>query len=260
MMIRSVIVDDEELSRRGIRTRLKRAADVEVVAECCNGREAIQAIRRTSPDLVFLDVQMPGKTGFDVIEAAGWRTVPHIIFVTAHDRYAIRAFEIRALDYLLKPIDDERFDIALQRAREALACDRDSDLGRRFADALSGLAARESKDLSTRPERIVVRSGGRVVFVKTAELDWIEAAGDYVMLHAGKKSWLHRETISGMETQLECSGFARIHRSTLVNLERVSEMRSLDNGEYRVLLHDGVALKLSRNYRQAVQRLSNGHV
>src|SRR5216683_1816795 len=139
-MMRVVIVDDEELARRGIRTRLQRSRDIEIVAECGNGRETIEAIRRTSPDLVFLDVQMPGKTGFDVIEAIGCETFPHVIFVTAHDRYAIRAFEVSALDYLLKPIDDERFDIALARARESLSRKRDSDFGRRLA-AVMGEAA-----------------------------------------------------------------------------------------------------------------------
>lgn len=261
MTMRIVIVDDEELSRRGIRTRLERSRDVEIVAECSNGREAIQAVRSTSPDLVFLDVQMPGKTGFDVIEAVGWSTFPHVIFVTAHDRYAIHAFEVRALDYLLKPIDDERFDIALQRAREALARDRDSGLGRRLAGVLGEVAARENnKEATNGSNRIVVRSGGRVVFVKPAELDWVEAAGDYVMLHVGKKSWLLRESVTAMANKLEPSGFMRIHRSTIVNLERIAEMRALDNGEYRVFLRDGTALKLSRNYRHAVQRLIDGHL
>jgi two-component system LytT family response regulator len=254
-MMRAVIVDDEELSRRGIRTRLERSGDVEIVAECSNGREAIQAIRRAA-DLVFLDVQMPGMTGFDVIQAIEWRTLPHIIFVTAYDRYAIDAFEVSALDYLLKPIDDERFGIALQRAREALARDRDSDFGRRLAGALSEIASRENnKAVTSASDRIVVRSGGRVAFVKISELDWVEAAGDYVLLHVGKKSWLLRQSVIELEAKLESWGFARIHRSTIVNLERIAEMRALNNGEYRVVLHDGVALKLSRNYRNALRRL-----
>lgn len=261
MSIRVIIVDDEELARRGIRTRLQRSGDVEIMAECSNGREAIEAIRRASPDLVFLDVQMPGKTGFDVIEAIGWDTFPNVIFVTAHDRYAIRAFEVNALDYLLKPIDDERFDIAFQRARESLTRDRDSDFGRRLASVLGNMAPgkRDGKPAS-RFDRVVIRSGGRVVFVKTSEIDWVEAAGDYVTLHAGKKSWLLRETISEMERKLEANGFTRIHRSTIVNLERVGEMRALDNGEYRVMLRDGTELKLSRSYRHALQRLVDGRL
>lgn len=259
MIMRVVIVDDEELARRGIRTRLERRGDVDIVAECGNAREAIEAIRRVAPDVVFLDVQMPGKTGFEVIESVGWDVFPHVIFVTAHDRYAIRAFEVNALDYLLKPIDDERFDVALQRARESLTRDRHSDLGRRLISVLSQLPAgvndTRQKD---RSDRIVVRSGGRVVFVKTAEIDWVEAAGDYVTLHVGKKAWLLRETISKMERELDASGFTRIQRSTIVNLERVGEMRALDNGEYRVFLRDGTELKLSRNYRHALSKLLHG--
>jgi two-component system, LytTR family, response regulator len=254
---RVIIVDDEELARRGIRTRLQRSGDVEIVAECSNGREAIEAIRRASPDLVFLDVQMPGKTGFDVVEAIGWDAFPHVIFVTAHDRYALRAFEVNALDYLLKPIDDERFDIAFQRARESLARDRDSDFGRRLAAVIGDAKPGKSDG---RTDRLVVRSGGRVVFVKISEIDWVEATGDYVTLHVGNKSWLLRETITAMERKLEPNGFTRIHRSTLVNLERVGEMRALDNGEYRVLLRDGTELKASRTYRNALQRLINGRV
>jgi two-component system, LytTR family, response regulator len=213
MPMRVVIVDDEELARRGIKARIPGSRDVDIVAECSNGREAIAAIRSTSPDLVFLDVQMPGKSGFDVIEAIGCDTFPRVIFVTAHDQYAIRAFEVSALDYLLKPIDDERFDIALGRARESLARDHDSDVGRRLASLLGEVAGRGSEQRSSdQAHRMVVRSGGRVQFVKAAEVDWVEAAGDYVTLHVGKKSLLMRETITGMERKLESDGFARIHR------------------------------------------------
>lgn len=254
--MRVVIVDDEELARRGIRTRLQRSRDIEIVAECGNGREAIEAIRGTSPDLAFLDVQMPGKTGFDVIEAIGCDAFPFIIFVTAHDRYAIRAFEVNALDYLLKPIDDERFDAALQRARESLVRGRDSKVGRRLASVLGEMAVvGDNQQPPPQPNRMVVRSGGRIQFVKTSEVDWIEAAGDYVTLHIGKKSLLLRETIAEMERKLKADGFTRIHRSTIVNLEQIVEMRALDNGEYRVLLRDSTELKLSRNYRHALRRL-----
>ncbi len=257
MTLRVVIVDDEELARRGIRTRLQRSTDVEIVSECSNGRQAIDTIRRSAPDLVFLDVQMPGKNGFDVVEAIGGTAFPYVIFVTAHDRYAIRAFEVNALDYLLKPIDDERFDLAFQRAREALSRDRDRDLGRRLAAIAGEISSKDSA--AKERDRIVVRSAGRVVFVKTSEIDWVEAAGDYVTLHSGKKSWLMRETISAMETRLQPKGFSRIHRSTIVNTERITEMRPLDNGEYRVLLRDGTELRLSRNYRQHLQGLFDNH-
>jgi two-component system LytT family response regulator len=255
-MMSVVIVDDEELARRGIKTRLQRSQDVEIVADCSNGREAIEAIRRLSPDLVFLDVQMSGKTGFDVIEVIGCDTFPQVIFVTAHDRYAIRAFEVNALDYLLKPIDDERFDIALRRARESLARQHDSDVGRRLAALVGEMAeGRNHESTATRSNRLVVRSGGRVLFVKVSEVDWVEATGDYVTLHVARKSLLMRETITEMEAKLAPDGFSRIHRSTIVNLDRVVEMKALDNGEYRVLLRDATELKLSRSYRHALSWL-----
>jgi two-component system LytT family response regulator len=253
MSLRVVIVDDEDLARRGVRTRLERLSDVDIVAECSNGRRAIDAIRRSSPDLVFLDVQMPGKTGFDVIEEVGWETFPYVIFVTAHDRYAIQAFEVNALDYLLKPIDDERFDLAFQRARDTLARDRDRDLGQRLAAALGDFGA--TGPGAKQADRIVVRSAGRVVFIKISEIDWVEAAGDYVTLHVGKKSWLLRETIAEMDRKLQSKGFTRIHRSAIVNTERIGEMHPLDNGEYRLLLRDGTELKLSRSYRHQLQGL-----
>jgi two-component system, LytTR family, response regulator len=251
--LRVAIVDDEELARRGILARLQRHSEVEVVAQCVNGRQAIDAIRRHTPDLVFLDVQMPGKTGFDVIENVGWEAFPYVIFVTAHDKYAIQAFEVNALDYLLKPIDDERFELAFQRAREALARDRECELGQRLASVLGEIGSGSPATRQT--ERIVVRSAGRVVFVKTSDIDWVEAAGDYVTLHAGKKSWLLRETIAEMERKLQAKGFARIHRSTLVNTERIGEMHALDNGEYRLVLRDGTELKLSRTHRHQLQGL-----
>jgi len=256
--MRVLIVDDEELARRGIRARLERCKNVSVVGECANGREAIECIRKNSPDLVFLDVQMPGKNGFDVIEAIGAKRFPQVVFVTAHDRFAIRAFEVNALDYLLKPIDDERFNVAIERARKSLAREKDSDLARRLT-AVIGVVRPDPQTESARlNDRIVVRSGGRVAFVKIAEIDWIEAAGDYVTLHVGKKTWLLRETISAIDDKLAAKGFARIHRSTVVNLERISEVRTLDNGESLALLIDGTQLKLSRSYRASVQQLLEG--
>ena len=252
MTVRVVIVDDEDLARRGIRSRLRRFEDAEVIAECRNGTDAIETIRRISPDLVFLDVQMPGQSGFDVIEAVGHTKFPHVIFVTAHDHYAIRAFEVNALDYLLKPIDDERFDIAFSRARDSITRDRDGTLARRLASALNDIAP--SSTARHTPDRIVVRSAGRVCFVKTSDVDWIQASGDYVTLHTGKKEWLLRETLTELERQLSGKGFIRIHRSTIVNLDRVTELRPADNGEYQVILNNGAELKLTRNYRDALDR------
>lgn len=186
-----------------------------------------------------------------MVHAIGADAFPYVIFVTAYDRYAMQAFEVHALDYLLKPFDDERFQDAVQRAREALARDHDSDLGRR----LTALLPQVGTELARTPDtgRIVVRSGGRVVFVKTAEIDWVEAAGDYVNLHVGKKVWLLRDTLTALEARLGYPRFRRIHRSAIVNLDSIRELRSLDNGEYLVVLHDGVELKLSRNYRDNLQ-------
>lgn len=260
MTLRVVIVDDEELARRGIRRRLERAGDVEIVAECASGREAVKTVRRAQPDLVFLDVQMPGMNGFEVIEAVGLGSFPRVVFVTAHDTFAVRAFEVHAVDYLLKPIDDERFDAALARAREAIALHRDGDLGRRLSSLLRQVEAAGPERIAAYPERLVVRSAGRVIFVPVMEIDWVEAAGDYVRLHVGKKAWLLRETTAALEGKLDPGRFARIHRSAIVNIERIREMRSYDNGEYLVLLHDGTELKLSRGYRQALQQLVDGRL
>ena len=257
MSIRALVVDDEELARRGLRARLDRAGDITMVGECANGRQAIDAIRQTAPDLVFLDIQMPGKSGFDVIDAIGVDAGPHIIFVTAFDEHAVRAFEVHALDYLLKPIDDSRFSVALSRARRALAQARDSDVGRRVASAMASL---QQVDLCAAPpppsDRIAVRTGGRITVLRAAEIDWIEASGDYASLHVGKKAWLLRETIVSLDQRLAAHGFARIHRSTLVNIERVRELRALDNGEFIVTLDDATELKLSRSYRAAAAMLT----
>jgi two-component system LytT family response regulator len=256
MRLRAVIVDDEDLARRGIRALMARADDVEVVAECSNAREAIDAIRTHTPDLMFLDVQMPGKSGFDVIDAVGVSNCPHIVFVTAFNEFAIRAFEVNALDYILKPISDQRFDVALQRARSTLATARDGSVGRRLGQLVADLGHPTSSVGVYAPDRIPVKTGGRVVVIRIAEVDWVKAEHDYVSLHVGSKAWLVREPISSIETRFANFGFVRIHRSTLVNVDRVRELQSLDKGEYRVILRDGAELKLSRNFRTALTRLT----
>jgi two-component system, LytTR family, response regulator len=259
--IRALLVDDEELARRGMRVRLERAGDIVIVGECANGQEAIAAIERMTPELVFLDVQMPEVSGFDVIDAIGAHAAPHIIFVTAFDHYAVRAFEVHALDYLLKPIDDERFAQALRRAREALTSARDETLHARLAAAVAKMGGAAAGG-AQRPgaDRIAIPSGDRVVVVRIADIDWVEASGNYVSIHVGKKAWLLRETIAAMDQRLAPHGFARIHRSTLVSVERVAELRALANGEFSVLLQDGTALKLSRSYRHALDALAGGGI
>lgn len=249
MPIRTLLVDDEPLAREGLRLRLETVPDVEIIGECSNGREAISAILRDEPDLLFLDVQMPGLSGFDVLEQVPAEQLPLVIFVTAYDQHALHAFEVHALDYLLKPIDQDRLREALDRARSQL---QQQDL-RHLNQQLSALLASLSSPQNAKPlERLIIKTHGRVVFLPLTEVDWIEAAGDYVRLHAGQKTHLLRETMSHLATQLPAH-FQRIHRSTIVNLEQVRELRARDHGEYVVYLHDDTPLKLSRSYREAFQ-------
>jgi len=262
MALRAIVVDDEPLGRRGIVSRLEKSAAVKVVAECANGREAIEAVRRHRPDLLFLDVQMPGQDGFDVVAAIPPDERPHVVFVTAHDRHAVKAFRVHALDYLLKPIDDERFGEALQRAVREIERGRESDVARRVAAVVGEMkgAAAAAPETVTSPRPPAsswpVRSKGKVTFVRLADLDWVEAEGDYLKLHAGARSWLVRETMASAEKRLPARRFLRIHRSTIVNVDRIRELSSFDNGDWAVRLQDGTELRLSRTYRDAVERLT----
>jgi two-component system LytT family response regulator len=256
-MIKTVVVDDEPLARRRILRLLKAEPDVDVVAECSDGREAIQAIRQHEPDLVFLDVQMPEIDGFGVLQALGPQ-VPLVIFTTAYDQYAVRAFEVHALDYLVKPFDPERFRAAFQRARDQLERSQASDQNQRLITLLEQLAAQARAGDGTVGgdrflDRLMIRSGGKIFFVKTAEIDWVEAAANYVRLHVGRESHVIRETISNLAERLDPTHFARIHRSTIVNLDRVKEMQPWFSGEYIVILRDGTRLKLSRGYRERLE-------
>jgi two-component system, LytTR family, response regulator len=253
--IRTVIADDEELARRGLKALSQRCADLELICECRNGREAVEAIHRHRPDLVFLDVQMPGKTGFDVISAIADAERPHVVFVTAYDKFALRAFEVHALDYLLKPVNEERFDAALARVREAMSRATDHALGQRVRQVAADLQVATSTAKRSAVDRLPIKVNGRIIVIRVADIDWIEADGDYVSVHVQGKTWLMRETIAAVELRLALSGFVRIHRSTLVNAERVKELRPQDKGEYTVVLDDGKELKLTRNYRASVERL-----
>jgi two-component system LytT family response regulator len=256
MNIRTVIVDDEELARRGLRTLLQGADDVEIVAECRDGGEAIKAIRQYEPDLVFLDIQMPGKTGFEVIEEVDERKCPHVIFVTAFDRFALRAFEVHALDYLLKPVNEERIHAALSRARNVLSSTRDGSLVRRLLQVATEFRqSRPEHDSAPAIDRLPVKTNGKVIAVRLTDIDWIEADRDYVLIHAGEKRWLLRETIASIEMRLALSRFVRIHRSALVNVDRVRELRPRAKGEFDVVLLDGTQLRMTRNYRAAAERL-----
>ena len=245
----TLIVDDEPLARRRIRRLLARHADVEVIGECADGQEAVAAIRALRPALVFLDVQMPGLDGFAALEAIGVDQTPLIIFVTAFDHYALKAFEVYALDYLLKPFDRSRFDKALGRARSRLTAAR-GDMNQRAIALLEEMRARDRH-----VDRLVIKSGGRAFFLKTEEIDWIEAEGKYVRLHVGKESHLVREAISAIESQLDPRRFARIHRSTIVNIDRVRELQPWFHNDYRVILRDGTELTLSRGCRKRLGEL-----
>jgi two-component system LytT family response regulator len=246
--IRTLVVDDEPIARERILALLQQENDVEVIGQCADGVQAVSAIQQQSPDLVFLDVQMPGCDGFGVIQNIGPDRMPTVVFVTAYDEYALRAFEVHALDYLLKPFGKDRFQETLKHARESLERRRAGDLGRRLLALVHDL-----KPEQQRLDRLVVKSGGRVFFLRTDEIDWIEAAGNYVRLHLGEESHLFRETMNGMESRLDTRRFVRIHRSRIVNTERIKELQPWFNGEYVVILRNGTRLTLSRGYREKLQ-------
>ena len=248
--IRALIVDDEPLARRRIKRMLAHDPDVAIVGDCSNGKEAIAAIKSESPDLIFLDVQMPEVDGFDVLAAAQTSGRPLVIFVTAYDQYAVEAFRLEAMDYLVKPFDRRRFEGALQRAKSRLASGREIDLNQQTLALLAELKAQ-----SNHVERLVIKAGGRAFFLKTDEIDWIEAEGKYVRLHVGKESYLLREAMGSMESQLDPKKFPRIHRSTIVNIERVRELQPWFHNEYRVILKDGTELMLSRSCRKRLGEL-----
>jgi two-component system, LytTR family, response regulator len=246
--IRTLIVDDEPLARERLVDLLHGDPEIEIAGECGDGLAAVAAIEDHKPDLIFLDVQMPELDGFGVLEAIELK--PVIVFVTAYDLYALRAFEVHALDYLLKPFDRERFDKALQRAKHQIDRERAGAVNQELIALLADLKARP-KPL----ERLVIKAGGRVFFLRVDEIDWIEAAANYVKLHVGKESHLQRETINGLAAKLDPDKFLRIHRSIIVNLERVKELQPWFHGDYVVIMQDGTQLNSSRNYREQLRKL-----
>jgi two-component system LytT family response regulator len=243
-----LIADDEPLARERLRTLLQDEPGMEIVGEAGDGITAAESIIALKPDIVFLDVQMPGADGFDVIEAVGAEQMPFVIFVTAFDRYALRAFDVHALDYLLKPFDRERFRQSIARARQQMTRVGGADVERRIAALMDDLRPAKQKS-----DRFVVKSGGRIFFVRTSEIDWIEAAGNYVKLHVGGDTHLIRETMNAVEGRLSPEAFVRIHRCHIVNIEQVRELQPWFNGEYVVFLKNGTRLTLSRGYRERLQ-------
>lgn len=245
--MRVLIVDDEPLARRGVSLRLRRFADIEIVGECSDGRAAVEAILELSPDVVFLDVQMPGMDGFDVLDALPENTLPAVIFLTAYEQHALRAFEVHALDYLLKPVDDERFAAAIGRARTLLD-----------SATKTAMAARILRMLGEREEQyashFIVRTGSRIQVVLVQDTNWIGAAGDYTELHVRGRSHLLRETMNSLEKRLDPSKFLRIHRSRIVQTRCITELSSIENGEYVVKLSDGSQHRSSRTYAKRLER------
>jgi two-component system LytT family response regulator len=242
--IRALIADDESLARKFIRRMLKQDHDVEIVGECSNGAEAVAMIRKEKPDLVFLDIQMPEMNGFAVLDALGVDQLPEIVFTTAYESYAIRAFELHALDYLLKPFDQVRFQAALKHAKEHFHSRQREDGRLQIGTLLESIRAQQEY-----LDRIIIRADGRITFLHTREIDWLEADDKYVHLHTGKAARMVRQTLAAMESQLDPKKFLRVHRSAIVNVDRIKELQPLFNGEHSLILEDGTRLTLSRKYK-----------
>ena len=270
MKIRTIIVDDEVLSRRGVELRLRAAPEFEIVAQCANGREALAAVQQYKPDLLFLDIQMPGMSGFEVLAHLPQESLPVVVFVTAYDQYAIQAFEARAVDYLLKPIDDVRFAATLGRVCEHMRARTAADQRDRLMQIIAEITGCGQLDLdellaqgrkaigAQRPEVLPIRQGRETVRLAVASIQWIDAAGDYMCIHAGGNTHILRGTMKELEEILDPKLFQRVHRSTIVNLRLVRSLRAHMNGEYFLTLESGHELKLSRTYRDKIELFLSG--
>jgi two-component system, LytTR family, response regulator len=250
--VRTLIVDDERPARARLLELLHREPGIEVVGEGRDGREAIELVCACSPHLMFLDIQMPDVDGFAVLRAIEPAQMPVTIFVTAYDRYAIQAFEAHAIDYLLKPFSDQRFETALKRACEFILLPDTSELGLRMANVLEEPSAPEGG--SGYLERVVLKSSGRVWFLDVRAIDWIEACGVYVNLHVGSKAHLYRSSVAHLLQRLDPTRFVRVHRSAAVNTDRIAELQPRSHGDYTVVLKDGTELLMSRGYRAHLER------
>jgi two-component system LytT family response regulator len=250
MTIRTLIVDDEPLARERLQSLLRAEPRIEVVGECTNGLEAIEQIRALNPGLVFLDVQMPELDGFGVLRELEPAERPAVVFVTAFDQFAVKAFEVHAIDYLLKPFDRDRLTAAVDRVATALGQKQPDALHQKLTALIEELRPAQAQP----PDRLLVKSEGRMLFVRLADIDWMEAADNYVSLHVGKETHLLRETMTSLEARLS-KPFLRISRSTMVNTERIRELQPLFHGDYAVILQDGTKLTLTRGYRDKLQQL-----
>ena len=253
-MIKALIVDDEPLARARIRRFLASAKDVEIVGESGDGHAAVADVKRLKPDLMFLDIQLPEALGFQVIEQLANEHMPVVIFVTAYDRYALQAFDVHAIDYLLKPYTRDRFGRALDRARKQLSNAARAEFDQKLMCLLEHAAGGEPRHL----QRLMIKSSGRIYFIKADEVDWIGAEGNYLSLHVGRETHLLRETMSHLAARLDPEKFVRIHRSTIVNVDRVKELQPLFSGDYVAILRDGTQLNLSRAYREKSLKLFGG--
>lgn len=245
MKIRTLIVDDMQLARARVRRFLQPDDKIEIVGECESGAEAVEAIGKLAPDLVFLDVQMPEMDGFGVVETVGASRMPAVIFVTAFDHFALRAFEVAALDYILKPFDAGRFGAALERAKSSLDKRIEDNAEQRLLNLLDQL-----KNQPKYLKRMAIKNAGKTIFLPVDEIDWIESAGNYLQIHAGRAKHLVRETLSSIEAKLDPEKFVRIHRGTILNAERIREMHPLFNGDQEITLTNGAKLNLSRTFRE----------
>ena len=250
--IRAIIADDERLAREKLRILLASEANIKLVAECQDGQQALTAIRTYRADLLLLDIQMPGMDGFQVLNALSPEEMPVVIFTSAYDQYAIRAFEAHALDYLLKPFDQERLHHAVERARSELRKAHEREITHRILSLLSQVSS-VTLPASEHDSRLVIKANGRVVFLDLDSIEWVEAAANYVRLNVGKESYLFRETISRVAERLDANHFVRIHRSTIVNVRKIKELIPVNSGEYVVVLKNGRELSCSRGYRGALQ-------
>lgn len=250
MKIRSLIVDDEPLARKVLSNLLQNEPDIEVLGECADGQEALAAIRKQAPDLVFMDVEMPGLNGFATIKEVDDQQKPVFVFVTAHEKFAAQAFDAQAADYLVKPFDKDRFHTAVERAKELVKEGKAQKLGKLITSLLSYF-----KPETKRADRLIVKSGGRILFLKATDVDWIEAADNYVNLHVGKEAYMLRETMTALEARLAPDQFVRISRSAIVNIEQIRELKPLFHGDYAVILRNDTQLTLSRSHRAKLQQL-----
>ncbi|MBI4502272.1 MAG: response regulator transcription factor [Gemmatimonadetes bacterium] len=255
--IRTLIVDDEPAARAALRTLLNDDPEIQVVGEAADGRAAVETIEHHEPDLVFLDIQMPEMDGFAVLASLEVARIPVIVFVTAYDQYALQAFEVHAIDYLLKPYSDDRFREALAHAKNQVGDGKAGAVGRQIQALLEGLGqgSRPPAAPDRYLRRLTVKSGGRVTILPVKDVDWVEAEGDYVRIHVGRQWHLLRETMKQIEAQLDPGRFVRIHRSTIVNVDRIKELQPFFRGEYVVILQDGTSLKLSRGYKSRLETI-----